>query len=194
MRVFILLVITVFVLTSFKKTGVNNNNIKKQSAPELYVKRFYKTAIEESILFGIPASITLAQGILESNSGRSRMVLRERNHFGIKCSSITIKTCKCANYNDDSPSDMFRVFKTDWESYREHSKLLSTDRYKHLKKIPAREYKRWTKGLLRAGYATNQKYDKILNNIIEVYHLRKYDNWYYRYLIKIELRKKLIIK
>ena len=81
--------------------------------------------------------------------------------------------CKCATYADDSPTDQFRVFTDAWSSYREHSKLLTKDRYKHLLKLDPHDYKGWAYGLQKAGYATNPNYAKLLITIIEKYQLHK---------------------
>ena len=153
-----------------KKEKKSKSNL---SAAEKYIERFKKTAIKEMDQFGIPASITLAQGIIESNSGRSTMSIKENNHFGIKCKRFC--DCKCSIYADDKPNDRFRVFKSAWYSYREHSKLLNSPRYKHLHKLKKTDYKGWARGLKKAGYATNPNYDKILIQIIEKYKLYNYD-------------------
>lgn len=139
-----------------------------------YVKRFAKVAILEQQKFGIPASITLAQGLLESNAGESRLSLESNNHFGIKCRS-KCKGCTCRNYTDDSVYDMFRVFDSAWESYRAHSTLLIGDRYKHLMKLKQTDYKNWAYGLKKAGYATDSKYPEKLIAIIETLQLYRFD-------------------
>lgn len=131
-----------------------------------YVKRFEKVALTEEEKFGIPASITLAQGLLESDAGDSRLAIESLNHFGIKCRS-KCKGCTCRNYKDDSEYDMFRVFDSAWESYREHSLLLTGDRYKHLLNLEKTNYKAWAHGLKKAGYATDKRYAEKLIIIIE---------------------------
>ncbi|MEM9888093.1 MAG: glucosaminidase domain-containing protein [Bacteroidota bacterium] len=139
-----------------------------------YVKRFAKTAIVEQEKYGIPASITLAQGLLESDAGDSRLAVESLNHFGIKCRS-KCKGCTCRNYTDDSAYDMFRVFASAWESYREHSILLTGDRYKHLLNLEVADYKNWAHGLKKAGYATDKRYAEKLIKIIEYLKLNEYD-------------------
>ncbi|MEM0991489.1 MAG: glucosaminidase domain-containing protein [Bacteroidota bacterium] len=139
-----------------------------------YVKRFAQTAITEQQKFGIPASITLAQGLLESDAGDSRLAVESSNHFGIKCRS-KCKGCTCRNYTDDSAYDMFRVFESAWESYREHSILLTGDRYKHLLNLEVTDYKNWAHGLKKAGYATDKRYAEKLITIIEFLNLSQYD-------------------
>lgn len=150
--------------------------VDKITNTDIYIKRFKDVAISEMKKFGIPASITLAQGILESGSGTSNLAKIDNNHFGIKCKRKCIG-CRCVNYADDSPYDMFRIFPTAWHSYREHSKLLATSaRYANLFKLKITDYKGWAKGLQIAGYATSKTYSKSLIRIIEKYNLQKLDN------------------
>ena len=144
------------------------NNCRK------YVKRFAKSAIVEMDKYGIPASITLAQGLLESDAGDSRLATESNNHFGIKCRS-KCRGCTCRNYSDDDIYDMFRVFDSSWESFREHSLLLQIDRYVHLKKLGTKDYKNWAIGLKKAGYATDKNYHKKLIHIIEALDLSQFD-------------------
>jgi flagellum-specific peptidoglycan hydrolase FlgJ len=139
---------------------------------EAYIERFANVALAEQEKFGIPASITLAQGIVESFAGRSKMAVKDNNHFGIKCTQRCLG-CRCANYADDDIYDMFRIFETAWESYREHSKVLLNDRYKSCFK--SKDYKHWANELQRCGYATSKKYAQNLISIIEKYKLNKYD-------------------
>jgi len=146
---------------------------EKQEILAAYLRRFSKIATEEQQNYGIPASITLAQGLLESNAGHSRLARESNNHFGIKCKS-KCKGCTCRNYHDDDFYDMFRVFESTWESYREHSILLNTGRYKHLKDY-GKDYEKWAHGLKAAGYATDKKYAEKLIKIIEALKLYKYD-------------------
>ena len=139
-----------------------------------YVERFAKVAIAEMEKYGIPASITLAQGLLETNAGDSRLSNESNNHFGIKCKTKCLG-CTCRNYKDDDVYDMFRVFDSAWESYREHSLLLSGKRYKHLKAAGTKNYKKWAYGLKAAGYATDAKYAEKLVQIIEELDLYQFD-------------------
>lgn len=165
--------------TTFQDTAVNTTEVAKKSLKienkgvfEAYIERFTKVALTEQEKYGIPASITLAQGIIESNAGRSKMAQRDNNHFGIKCYDKCIG-CRCANYADDDIYDMFRIFESAWESYREHSKVLLRERYKNCFK--SRNYKHWAKELQRCGYATSKKYAQNLILIIEKYKLNKLD-------------------
>jgi len=139
-----------------------------------YVTRFAPVAIEEMRQFGIPASITLAQGLLESNAGDSRLSVESNNHFGIKCRT-KCRGCTCRNYTDDSVFDMFRVFDTPWQSFREHSKLLNSARYRHLQRLDVTDYKAWAHGLKKAGYATDKRYAEKVIKIIEELRLYRYD-------------------
>jgi flagellum-specific peptidoglycan hydrolase FlgJ len=165
----ILLILAVILFTSGTFPA-----LKKQPAPKYidsYIKRFLKTAQNEAKLFNIPVSITLAQGIIESNAGRSALSRKHNNHFGIKHSGKG----KYAIYKDDTPRDRFQVYKSPWWSYRAHSKLLTSKRYKHLTRLNRLNYKAWAHGLKKCGYATEKKYAEILISVIEKYDLWQYD-------------------
>ena len=158
-----------------KRKGIDPAIVKeKLNNCKRYVDRFAKIARTEREQYGIPVSITLAQGLLESDAGGSRLSTESKNHFGIKCRS-KCRGCTCRNYTDDSRYDMFRVFDSAWESYREHSKLLNSGRYKHLLDLAVTDYKGWAHGLKKAGYATDKRYAEKLIKIIEELKLYKYD-------------------
>jgi len=157
-------------MSLFQPTKTGNNKKQQQVA---YIKRFAKIAQQEMHKYGIPASITLAQGLLESNAGSSTLVSTTNNHFGIKCFSKNCKKGHCSNFSDDSHKDFFRVFDTAWASYRAHSELLQSKRYRHLKNTT---YQNWAKGLVKAGYATDPKYGEKLIGLIEQLDLYKYDS------------------
>lgn len=141
-----------------------------------YIKRFVATAQAEQKQFGIPASITLAQGLLESNAGQSVLAREANNHFGIKCFSTSCRKGHCMNRTDDSHKDFFRVYHSAWGSYRDHSKFLKgASRYKKCFKCGPTNYVCWAKGLKKAGYATARGYDEKLIGIIERYKLYRYD-------------------
>lgn len=140
-----------------------------------YIASYSPVAINEMKEYGIPASITLAQGLLESNAGDSRLARESNNHFGIKCRT-KCRGCTCRNYTDDDIYDMFRVFPSPWESFREHSLLLNSARYKHLHQLSRRDYKAWAHGLKQAGYATDKRYAEKLIAIIETLDLHDYDS------------------
>ncbi len=142
-----------------------------------YVEKYAPVALQEMQKYGIPASITLAQGLLESNAGESRLSTESNNHFGIKCRS-KCRGCTCRNYSDDDIYDMFRVFDSAWESYREHSMLLQGSRYSHLKNY-GMDYEKWAHGLKKAGYATDKRYAYKLIQIIEFLNLDRYDRGTY---------------
>lgn len=138
-----------------------------------YVEQYEELAKQSARLHGIPASITLAQALLESNAGMSKLAEESSNHFGIKCRRKCIG-CTCRNYSDDDRYDMFRVFEAAQESYKAHAMLLNGPRYQHLKKHGT-DYKAWARGLSKAGYATDRNYAVKLVRIIETLRLHQYD-------------------
>ncbi len=139
-----------------------------------YIQRFKDIAIQEMVEFNIPASITLAQGILESGDGNSRLAREANNHFGIKCH--TGWEGDFIRENDDAPNECFRKYKNPEESYKDHSFFLSQrGRYSFLFDLKITDYKGWAHGLKKAGYATNPKYGPLLIKIIEENNLDKYD-------------------
>lgn len=138
-----------------------------------YIERFARVAIMEMEKYGVPASITLAQALLESDAGASKLALESNNHFGIKCRKECLD-CTCRNYADDDQYDMFRVFSTAWESFRIHSRLMHDDRYKHLLQYGT-DYRKWAEGLEAAGYATDPQYAEKLIEIIEFFDLFLFD-------------------
>ncbi len=139
-----------------------------------YVRRFRKVAKVEMEKYGIPASVKMAQAILESNAGRSLLSTKNNNHFGMKCFSRTCKKGHCSNFGDDSHKDFFRKYNTAWESWRSHSKLIANGKYKSLLKY-GNDYRKWAKGLKRLGYATARHYDQTLIDLIEKYRLYELD-------------------
>ena len=125
--------------------------------------------------YGVPASITLAQGMLESNYGNSELAQKAKNHFGIKCHSDW--TGEKFYMDDDAKNECFRKYNSVWESFRDHSKFLKEkSRYATLFTLPINDYKAWAEGLKAAGYATNPQYPQLLINLIERYHLNYYDS------------------
>jgi len=145
----------------------------KKARVQNYLDRYAGIARREMQQFGIPASITLAQGLLESNAGDSKLAVNSNNHFGIKCRSKCLG-CTCRNYGDDTRYDMFRVFTSVAESFREHSELLNSRRYARLKSYGT-DYKKWSHGLKACGYATDKRYGHKLVTIIENLGLDAYD-------------------
>ncbi len=158
------------VVVKTQKTAKTNLN----STTLAYVKQYAPLAMDEMKKFKIPASITLAQGILESGSGRSELSAKSNNHFGIKCH----KGWKGARvyHDDDAKGECFRKYKYPATSFQDHSLFLSTRfRYASLFQLKEDDYKGWAKGLKKAGYATDPRYPKKLISYIEKYQLDQYD-------------------
>ncbi len=140
-----------------------------------YIEKYKDIAIQEMKRTGIPASITLAQGIHESGIGNSYLAKNTNNHFGIKCHEKW--TGKTFRYTDDAPNECFRVYDKVEDSYIDHSEFLKNrPRYAGLFQLDINDYKAWAYGLKKAGYATNPKYPEILIKTIEDNELYKYDN------------------
>ncbi len=138
-----------------------------------YIEMYKDEAIKEMERSGVPASITLAQGILESGDGNSPLARYAKNHFGIKCH--TGWTGGTFIQDDDEKDECFRKYKTVLESYRDHSEFLKKKRYAFLFELDITDYKGWAKGLKKAGYATNPKYPQLLIDLIEKNNLAQYD-------------------
>lgn len=138
-----------------------------------YISRYKTIAIQEMISYGIPASITLAQGLLESANGNSTLAREANNHFGIKCTS----DWKGESFlkDDDAINDCFRVYKSPEDSFRDHSEFLLRKRYASLFELDKDDYAGWARGLKKAGYATNPRYAELLIDLIERYGLYEYD-------------------
>jgi flagellum-specific peptidoglycan hydrolase FlgJ len=162
--------------TYAKRNNVNPAIVaEKSKICASYIKSYAPSAVEEMKKYGIPASITLAQGLLESNAGASKLATLNQNHFGIKCFARNCRPGHCSNYTDDSHKDFFRKYNSVKESYRAHSVFLQRSRYKHLKKLGTKNYKEWAHGLRKAGYATDKKYAPKLITLIETLKLNKFD-------------------
>ena len=145
-----------------------------QQKVELYLKTFGPIAQREMKQYKIPASITLAQGLLESGFGEGRLAVEGNNHFGIKCHRTW--QGEKIYHDDDEKGECFRVYKDAAESYRDHSLFLSErDRYAFLFRLGKRDYKAWAKGLKKASYATDPKYPDKLIRLIERFDLAQYD-------------------
>ncbi|WP_293293706.1 glucosaminidase domain-containing protein [Allomuricauda sp.] len=139
-----------------------------------YIETFAEIAQYEMRAYGIPASITLAQGILESGSGRGELTLKTNNHFGIKCHAGW--QGEFDFHDDDAKGECFRKYNHPMYSFRDHSIFLSTrSRYAFLFNYKRDDYKKWAHGLRQAGYATDRKYPQKLIALIERYDLHKYD-------------------
>lgn len=140
-----------------------------------YINKYGTIAKEEMLQYGIPASITLAQGILESGAGRGELTSKANNHFGIKCHKDW--TGERVYHDDDEDQECFRKYKDSKYSFRDHSLFLTQrSRYQDLFKLRKDDYQGWAKGLRKAGYATDPKYPAKLIAIIERYDLEAYDN------------------
>ena len=139
-----------------------------------YINQYKDLAISHMKDYKIPASITLAQGILESGAGTSQLARKSNNHFGIKCGSSW--RGPSVRHTDDAPNECFRAYKHAQESYKDHSLFLTNGaRYAFLFKLDIADYKAWARGLKKAGYATDPSYANRLITIIEDYELYKYD-------------------
>ncbi len=146
----------------------------QSNSQETYIKKYSDLAVREMKRVGIPASITLAQGMLESGNGKSELALKSNNHFGIKCHDDW--TGKKVYYDDDSKGECFRKYNNVYDSYLDHSDfLVSKQRYASLFQLKKTDYKGWAHGLKKAGYATDPRYAKRLIGIIETYHLDRFD-------------------
>ncbi|MFT4522755.1 MAG: LysM repeat protein [Bacteroidia bacterium] len=154
-----------FILDVFGQTKMTRNE---------YIATYKDYAIIEMHRAGVPASITLAQGILESSDGNSRLASEGNNHFGIKCKSDWKGSTMRAD--DDAPNECFRAYNSALESYRDHSDFLRSNwRYHELFDLDIMDYRRWAEGLRKAGYATNTSYHTIIINIVEKHQLYQHD-------------------
>ena len=139
-----------------------------------YFDTYKDVAIEQMLKYHIPASITLAQGVLESGAGRSELAKKANNHFGIKCHGWTGRK---SYHDDDELGECFRAYDNAYESYQDHSVFLTgSQRYSSLFRLKMKDYKGWAKGLKACGYATSPTYATRLIEIIELYKLYRYDN------------------
>ncbi|CAM1352009.1 glucosaminidase domain-containing protein [Tenacibaculum insulae] len=139
-----------------------------------YINKFAPIAVRKMHEHNIPASITLAQGVLESGSGRSPLAIKSNNHFGIKCHKGW--QGKSVTHDDDEKGECFRKYKYPESSYEDHSQfLLTRSHYASLFKLGHTNYKGWAYGLKKAGYATDKRYPQKLIGIIKKYGLTKYD-------------------
>lgn len=162
-----------FLITGLLLFVVFITNAQELLTPVQYIEMYKDMAIREMKRMGVPAAITLAQGILETESGNSVLVKKSNNHFGIKCKSSW--TAESVTHDDDAKGECFRSYKTAEESYRDHSNFLrANERYGFLFKLDVKDYQAWAYGLKKAGYATNPRYPLILIKHIEQYNLQQY--------------------
>jgi LysM repeat protein len=158
----------------FLSADVFSQPSEKKLTPNDYITRYKEDAIKEMYRYGIPASITLAQGMLESGNGNSALSVYANNHFGIKCH----KDWTGPSYilDDDEKNECFRKYQDVLDSYSDHSQFLrNRDRYAFLFELPKTDYKGWARGLKEAGYATHPKYAEQLIDLIEQYKLYELD-------------------
>ena len=147
---------------------------RRQTSYNNYIKQYAPLAVQQMKQHNVPASITLAQGLLESGAGLSKLALESNNHFGIKC-GLGWKG-RSVRANDDAPNECFRAYRKVEDSYQDHSLfLVGNQRYSSLFSLKKTDYKGWAKGLKKAGYATDPSYANKLITIIETYDLYKYD-------------------
>lgn len=186
-RIITVLIISIFFVSCGSKKKVIEEKKKQEEiavkqpkkviphyTTDEYIKLYSKIAQDEMSLYNIPASITLAQGILESGSGNGRLSVKANNHFGIKCHDWTGKRIY---HDDDKKGECFRKYKAARSSFRDHSLFLTQrKRYSGLFNLEPGNYKGWAKGLKSAGYATDGKYPQKLISLIERYELYKYDD------------------
>ena len=162
----------IFIITV---TILSSNLFAQKISPDEYIHTYCNMAVAEMKRSGIPASVTLAQGILETECGNSELVKKSNNHFGIKCKSTW--TGESVSHTDDAPNECFRKYNNPADSYKDHSDYLKTSpRYAALFQLAASDYKGWAYGLKKAGYATNPQYPQIVISNIEKYNLQQYDN------------------
>ncbi len=147
--------------------------ISKNTTYSNYIEKYAPIAIVKMQEHGIPASITLAQGVLESGGGQSELAKKSNNHFGIKCGNDW--DGDKVYHDDDKKHECFRKYKSAELSFEDHSKFLMKSRYQKLFELDVRDYKGWAKGLKECGYATDANYAKRLIEIIEAYELYNYD-------------------
>lgn len=163
----LLLIIVTFVFT------LVSAKLQPNSAYRAYISRYKDLAVEQMLLYKIPASITLAQGLIESGAGRSKLVRESNNHFGIKCHGWKGRK---VYHDDDRRGECFRAYPSAYQSYEDHSKFLANSpRYRRLFSLKITDYKGWARGLKACGYATNPRYANMLIDVIETYELYQYD-------------------
>jgi LysM repeat protein len=161
------------ILFLFFSTGCFFVSAAQTITAQEYVQQYKDLAIKEMKRMGVPAAITLAQGLLETENGNSDLVKASNNHFGIKCKSTW--TAETVSHDDDAQGECFRKYKSAEDSYRDHSNFLrGNSRYDFLFKLDPADYKGWAYGLRKAGYATNPRYPEILIKNIEDNNLQQY--------------------
>ena len=181
------LTIRIFCLLFFIATLAEAATQRKIPSYEKYIKTYSALAIEQQKKYKIPASITLAQGLLESGAGQSDLARRSNNHFGIKCHSDWHGGR--VYHDDDLRGECFRKYKRVEDSYEDHSKFLKRSRYDRLFQLKITDYKGWARGLQKCGYATDRAYANKLIKVIEDYELYRYDTGKVHKLTRQEKKK-----
>lgn len=173
-RIYLLFIVLIISLWSCSVKKPATSLPVSKAAPGEYKDKYKDLAMSEMKRTGVPASITLAQGMIESDYGRSRLAVEANNHFGIKCHSGW--TGASITHHDDKRNECFRKYRRPEESYYDHSDFLtSASRYRFLFDLDKKDYKGWAKGLKKAGYATNPDYANMLIRKIEEEELWRYD-------------------
>jgi len=171
-KIFVLIIIFTSSCSSLKTISDVENTVEQKI--NFYVKKYAPAATKNMRFFKIPASITLAQGILESGYGEGTLAKKANNHFGIKCHKEW--KGKSITHDDDEKDECFRSYKNPLRSYRDHSLfLVDRDRYSSLFTLHRKDYKGWAVGLKAAGYATDPKYADKLISLIERFNLTRFD-------------------
>ncbi|MFM1829333.1 MAG: hypothetical protein RL624_1574 [Bacteroidota bacterium] len=164
---FLLLFLSIPLASYSQVTGTYEERVKT------YIAQYSNWAMQEQMRVGIPASVTLAQGIYETGAGSSELATSANNHFGIKCKKAW--TGETFAHTDDAPNECFRKYASAYQSYMDHSNYLSTEkRYQILFTYGVDDYKAWCRGLKQCGYATNPKYAQLIINLIEKYNLNRF--------------------
>lgn len=164
-------IVLTLVLAAYSATALKAQSYDERARE--YIKTYCRLAVLEQQRSGIPAAITLAQGIHETSAGASELATEANNHFGIKCKKGWMG--ETFAHTDDAPNECFRKYKTAEESYKDHSDYLATSpRYASLFTMSPTDYASWAAGLRKCGYATNPKYANVLIKLIEDYHLQEY--------------------
>ena len=171
-KIFVLIIIFTSSCSSLKTISDVEKTVEQEI--NFYVKKYAPAATKNMRFFKIPASITLAQGILESGYGEGTLAKKANNHFGIKCHKEW--KGKSITHDDDEKDECFRSYKNPLRSYRDHSLfLVDRDRYSSLFTLNRKDYKGWAVGLKAAGYATDPKYAEKLISLIERFNLTRFD-------------------
>jgi len=172
--IYLALFSVLFSFVSCRSSRVAVSTTPANGSAEQYIGTFSGLAVSEMNRTGIPASITLAQGLIESGMGKSRLAIEANNHFGIKCHDDW--TGPTIRHSDDRRNECFRKYRNPEESFRDHSDFLVNQvRYKALFDLDPKDYKSWARELKKAGYATNPDYANMLIRKIEEYGLHRYD-------------------